>query len=260
MQALRQLGASVLFAAVSFAIILGGLTTALAEKRIDEPAPVITETSPPTDVPYLAATATLGAPGLLPSPTIISSPTFTATIPASTVCPAPNGWVAYFVQVGDTLESLALRYSIPAKTIQEQNCLVSPNLIPDTRIYVPAIPTATPIPCGPPASWITYTVQHGDNLYRISLAYRVTVAQLQSANCLGSSTRINVGENLYVPNVPTSTPAVTDAPTPTTTLTPTSTEISTETPTPTSSPTATFTFTPSPTNTATQTPSETPLP
>jgi LysM repeat protein len=260
MQALRQLGASVLFAAVSFAIILGGLTTALAEKRIDEPAPVITETSLPTDVSYLKATATLGAPGLLPSPTIISSPTFTATIPASTVCPAPSGWAAYFVQVGDTLDSLALRYNIPATTIQEQNCLISPNLIPDTRIYVPAISTATPIPCGPPAGWITYTVQRGDNLYRISLAYRVTVAQLQSANCLGSSTRINAGENLYVPNVPTSTPAVTDTPTPTTTLTPTSTDISTETPTPTNSPTATFTLTPSPTNTATQTPSETPLP
>ncbi len=266
MQALRQFGASVLFAAISFSIILGGLTTALAEKRINEPAPTITETSLPTRDARASATVTPATPGLLPSPTNISSPTATAIIPTSSTCAIPTGWVSYIIQINDTLEGVAARYHISATTLQEKNCLISPNLIPDTRIYVPATPTATPILCGPPSSWITYTVKPGDNLFRLSLAYRVTQEQLQLANCLGSSTLIKAGEKLYVPNVPTSTPAVTNTPSPTITHTPTRTLPPMMTLTATNTPTATFTttsspsYTPSPTNTATQIPSEIPLP
>ncbi|NQU30601.1 MAG: LysM peptidoglycan-binding domain-containing protein, partial [Anaerolineae bacterium] len=113
------------------------------------------------------------------------------------------------------------------------------------------------IPCGVPAGWITYTVKSGDNLFRIGLAYRVTVADLQSANCLGYSTGIIIGKNIYVPNVPTSTPAITNTLMPTATHTSTST---TQPPTQTSTATATMalpTNTPAPTNTATVTSSPT---
>ncbi|MBT3337991.1 MAG: LysM peptidoglycan-binding domain-containing protein [Anaerolineae bacterium] len=265
MQALRQLGASVLFAAVSFSIILGGLTMALAEKRINEPAPTITETSLPTrDAHAPSFTVTPAAPGLLPSFTPISSPLPTAIIPDPAACAIPNGWTAYFVQINDTLESVAAAYNIPPATLQEKNCLISASLISDTRIYVPAAsvtPTTVYTPCGKPSGWITYIIKTDDNLYRISLAYRVTVAQLQSANCLGNSDKIRAGEKLYVPNVPTSTPAVTATPSPTITPTPT---LIFSTLTPTTTFTATFTLTPSHTpthtHTPTPTPSETPIP
>ncbi|MBT3315213.1 MAG: LysM peptidoglycan-binding domain-containing protein [Anaerolineae bacterium] len=267
MQALRQLGGSILVGAISFLLILGGLSTTLAEENINKPPLTITETSLPTSVSADVQTATLSAPGLLPTATIVSSPSPTATIPAPAVCPAPSGWQPYIVQSGETLAGLATRYATTTNTLQTANCLVGTALLPDTQIYVPSAPTLTPIPCGPPSGWIFYTVKTGDNLYRISLAYRVSVAQLQSANCLGYSTQIKVGEKLYVPNVPTSTPATTNTATQTATqlattiptITATATSMPSETPTatesvaaPTETPTATNTE--SPTATFTNTP------
>lgn len=264
-QALQQLGASFLFGILSILLIIGGLTTALAEKSINQPpTPKITKTSLPTRDTQTGFTETPVSSGLVPSPSSMpGSPTntLTATLPPSTVCPAPAGWSSYIVQPGDTLESLAGRYNTTPATLKEKNCLVSNDLLPDTRLYMPPYPTATPIPCGAPASWILrYTVQAGDNLYRIGLKYRVSVAQLQQANCLGYSTRIKVGQILKVPNVPTSTPETTATATPSKTPSPTLTPSNTptiESPTPLP---ATETFTPTPTNTATETPTESPTP
>ncbi len=267
MQSLRQLGISILFAAISLMLILGGFSASLAESQIDHPQFAPTETSPPTREAVDTSTPTLATPGLLPSPTISSSPTPTITLLPPTSCPPPTGWVAYAVQVSDTLDNLALSYKVPKERLQVGNCLFGDNLIPNTLIYLPPTQpptiTATFIPCGAPASWITYVVKAGDNLYRISLAYRVTVSQLQNANCLGNSINIAVGQRLYVPNVPTSTPALTSTPTITATHptetptqtssveTPTNTETSvhpseTFTPLPpkTDTPIPTFTYTP----------------
>ena len=255
MQALRQLGGSILTGAISFLLIMGGLSTTLAEESINKPPLTITETSLPTSVSVDVKTATLSAPGLLPTATIVSSPSPTSTIPASIVCPAPSGWQPYIVQSGETLDSLATRYGTTTNMLQAANCLVGTALLPDTQIYVPSAPTLTPIPCGPPSGWVFYTVKAGDNLYRISLAYRVSVAQLQNANCLGYSTQIKVGQKLYVPNVPTSTPPTTS--TATATATQTATQLATATPTV----TATATSMPSETPTATESvaaPTETP--
>lgn len=110
--------------------------------------------------------------------------------------------------------------------------------------------TATTSTCGPPFGWVkTYIVQPGDTLFRIAFNHYTTTSALQQANCKGSSTNINPGEKLWVPNVATRTPGVTvipDFPS----STPVPTDPLTETPLP-------FTASPSPTNTnvpATQTP------
>ncbi len=263
MQALRQLGGSILIGTISFLLILGGLSTALAEESINKPPLTITETSLPTSVSADVKTATLSAPGLLPTATIVSSPSPTATTPAPVVCPAPSGWQPYIVQSGESLDSLATRYGTTTDILKTANCLVGTTLLPDTQIYVPSAPTLTPIPCGPPSGWIFYTVKTGDNLYRISLSYRTSVPQLQSANCLGYSTQIKVGQKLYVPNVPTSTPETTNTPTPTPTAT--ATQLSTTTPTVTASATSMPTETPTatesiaaPTETPTATNTESP--
>ena len=250
-QALQKLGTSFLFGLIFFVIILGGMVTALAENQTNHPPTVTqTETSPPTSVPQ--RDTILNTPtnqSLPPSPSITSSPTSAATsIPSSTGCSAPAGWSSYTVQLGETLNMLATRYSIPAATLKERNCLPTDELTPNNQLFVPPYPTATPIPCGPPYNWTQiYTVKAGDNLFRIGLKYRVTILQLQQANCLGYSTKIKVGQQLYVPNVPTSTPATTNTPTPTQTFT------STNTPeTPTATPvTPTETFTPLPEETDT---------
>jgi LysM repeat protein len=256
-QALQQLSTSFLFAALFVLLTVGGLITALAEKSINQPPTAeITETSIPTSVAQIDFTETPVDSGLAPSPSSIpASPTHTATLAPSTACPAPTGWASYIIQPGDTLDGLARRYGLGTNILKEKNCLVSSELVPDTRLHVPPYPTATPIPCGAPASWTQrYTVLSGDNLYRIGLKYRVSVGQLQQANCLGYSTQIKVGQILKVPNVPTSTPQVTHtlpaSQTPSATLTATNAPPSkTPTPVPT-------TITPSltPENTASATP------
>jgi len=220
MQAIRQLGPSVLFAVISLLLTIGILSTALAEKQIDQSPPAETAGNLPVSTPTEAPSQMLPTPGLLPSATVSTSPIQNATIPAPT----------------------------------------------STLIYDPttiAGSTLTLIPCGAPAGWISYTVRSGDNLFRLGLAYRIPVPELQNANCLGYSTQIIVGEKLFVPNVPTSTPAITNTLTPTTTQTPTSTSTitattlpSTSTATSTATATATLalpTETPTPTDTATAT-------
>jgi hypothetical protein len=92
-----------------------------------------------------------------------------------------------------------------------------------------ATPTVSPTPtktllavdCGPPSGWVLHTIREGETLDSISALYRVTVAELQKANCRGEMTFIVPGEKFYVPNVATSTPTNTLTPTPTVTKTPT---------------------------------------
>ncbi len=57
---------------------------------------------------------------------------------------------------------------------------------------------------------VVHTVQPGDNLYRISLRYGVTMDDLASANEIVDRTRIFVGQNLIIPglDVPTTSEVV----------------------------------------------------
>ncbi|HVM72144.1 MAG TPA: LysM peptidoglycan-binding domain-containing protein [Anaerolineales bacterium] len=130
-----------------------------------------------------------------------------------------------------------------------------------TMIGATAVLVHTQVPCGAPAGWVVYYVQPGDSLYRISVIYGVTVAELQRANCLGSSTTLHTGQTLYVP------PWAPIAPTPTlpivigSTSTPTATQVvlpPTSTPTEASISTATEVPTEIPTEIPTEVPTEVP--
>lgn len=278
-----------ILAAIISLIILGGSLVLALEENSASVAYVASLTPSPAHSSTPVNTTRPGEPTHTPS--LTAEPTNTPTESRPTSCPYPEGWIQITVQEGDSLESLAEAYGTTAKRLSEANCLLSDSLPVGATIYVPApSPTLTPSPvsppptqpiqCGPPPGWIPYTVQPGDNLYRISLAYGVSISELQQANCLGSSTRIQTGQLLYVPNVPTRVVTATPSRTPTKTATPTATKTSpptatntaqpptgtatktaTATPTATASPTATNTntFTPVP-PTATSTPTQTPVP
>jgi len=251
MQKTRELGPGFLLGVVFFLIILGGGALALAESNI---IPVsVPPTLPPTitiiHLPVDTAAPSETAPGVTDTPL----PTVTETStppPPPTNCPPPNGWVAITINANDTLYSLAARYNLTPETLAQQNCLLTADLLPGSIIYVPFVPTIVPTACHPPARWVIYIVQPGDNLYRISLKYRITVAELQRGNCMGASQSIYAGQRLYVPNVSTSTPNVTNTPSPseTETTSPTPAPPS-ETPAP-----ASATLTPTDTLTPTATP------
>lgn len=236
MKALRELSIGLLTALASTLIVIGALAFSMSEGgKIAPPKSPPPSTSTPAMIP-LQPTVT--------SQASLITATLSPTLPNT--CAIPEKWVAYTIQSGDSLDQLAEKHKISTKALMKANCLISEELSPGTVLYLPPIqketpvsasatpvtfPTLTPIPCGPPAGWVRYVVKQGDTLFKISLMYGVSVAQLQAANCLGNSTLIYAGTVIFVPNVP---PRITPTRTPTSTeKPPTNTPLpKTKTPTP----------------------------
>lgn len=255
MQAVKQLGGGLLLGLISLTVVIGAISLALAEGYVPQPA-LFLASETPGDTPFpTSGIATSFEFLLTPFPSDTPLPSFTPVPPVN--CPPPSGWLRYSVRGGDTIESIALAYHITAGTLIQANCLISTTLLPGYILYVPPLPTNTILACGAPAGWIQYTVRSGDTLFKISQLYRTTVSQLQQANCLGGSTTIFTGQKLWVPNVPTSTPAIT--------ATIITLEFATATPEPSATPQPTNTIEPSatpvpPTSTPTPTPTPPPTP
>lgn len=207
MQAVKQLGGGLLLGFISLAIVIGGMLLALAEGYVPQPA-LFLASETPGDTPFPTSDIATSFDFLLtPFPSDTPTPSFTPIPPVN--CPPPLGWMPIAVGGGDTIESIAAQYHTTADVLVQANCLISASLLPGYTLYVPQPPTNTILACGSHSGWIQYTVQAGDTLFKISQLYRTTVSQLQQANCLGSSSTIFVGQKLWVPNVSTSTPAVT---------------------------------------------------
>jgi LysM repeat protein len=203
MRFLRSIAFGLGIAILATSVVLGSLSLAMLEGTLPDgsagiPAPSETGTLPAMETPADKI------------PFSSEAPTFTATLPPTpSACPPPAGWVPITVQPNENLEILANRHFLKIDQIIQANCLTSETLVIGSLLYLPALPTDTLIPCGPPAGWITYTVQPKDNLYQISNLYQTSVPQLQAANCMGYSTLIKIGQRLYVPNVATITPTKT---------------------------------------------------
>jgi LysM repeat protein len=180
---------------ISFMLVIGSILTAFAETSYSSGE---NQDSPPTqevtDIVFITITNSL-APTAFPSETP-NPPTPSATTedPTST----------------------------------SENPTVPPTINPTNT------PSSSSAACTPPTGWITYTVRSGDNLFKISKAFGSTVPELQAANCMGSSTTIITGSQVWVPNVATITPTPTKTPKPS--KTPTITPIPSDTPPPPNTP------------------------
>ncbi len=273
MQSLRQLGAGFVLAFASFALVIGAFSLSMLEGGLNPIQAVSPSTIPNINTPVLLPTLPpIPAAGITETATQISSPSPTASLPPPpTNCPPPTGWQAIILLPFDTLENLSSRYLTSPTELILNNCLISNTLMPGSILYVPAnritntattsfsLPSATLIPCGAPIGWTgRYQVQTGDTLFKISGLYRVTVNQIQLANCMGNNTQITPGQLLIVPNVATSTITVT----PLVLIFASNTATLTNTATLPASPTAlpTFTASPSPAPSATTAPSATSVP
>jgi LysM repeat protein len=259
MDTIRQIGGSLLLAMFSVALVLGGISLALAESYVPQ-IPTPTQILPPTSIfganVTSTETSTLAMVSFTPD-----TPSPSPTVPPPTSCPPPAGWIAVSVQPGDSLQFLASRYRVTPENLSAANCLFSSELPVGSIVYVPPVPTQTSVPCGPPPGWVRYTVQPGNTLTGLSLSFGVSVTQLQFANCMPfNQFYIATGQVIWVPNVATHTPRATATKTltpvviifPTLTWTPSITPSPTKTlpPTNTPVPTATFTSSPPPTFTA----------
>lgn len=109
---------------------------------------------------------------------------------------------SYTVQRGDTLYSIARRFSTTVTAIAQANNIVNPNLIYTGQVLI--IPTGDggtppPPPPPPPSGTTTYTVQSGDTLSRIALRFGVTVQAIAQLNGIVNVNVIYVGQVLQIP-------------------------------------------------------------
>lgn len=121
-----------------------------------------------------------------------------------------GGQTIYVVRPGDTLTNIAGRFNTTVTAIAQTNGITNINriqagqqlIIPATGgpVVVPTSPVvpATPVPTPLPTP-ATYVVQPGDNLYRISLRFGVTMAALAQANGILNVNRLFAGQVLVIP-------------------------------------------------------------
>jgi len=143
-----------------------------------------------TAMPAAPAAAATSTPA--PQPTVAPQPTAAATGPT-----------VHTVQSGERLFSIARLYNVNPYAIAQLNGISAPYLIyPGQKLKIPGTgPSATPVPnqTPVPGSGKTYTVQAGDNLFRIALKFGVSMQAIAAANGLGNYNFIYIGQVLKIP-------------------------------------------------------------
>jgi len=209
MRAIREILGGLVLAIIAAGTIVGGLWLAVTETGQGITAPTViaavtVEASPTAFVPSVAASASATP---LPTQTTKPLPSLTATRqatkpPTATATTAASATVAASATMAPSATATATATTLPPSA---------------TFTSIANSPT----PCGPPISWVQYTVAAGDTLFQLSLRYGVSQQQLQTANCL-ATTEIKVGQVLFVPFVASATP---QAATATATIVPSDTPI-----------------------------------
>ncbi len=165
----------------------------------EEPPTAELPTESPTESPTEQPTEpppTQTQPPATTAPTPISS-TPVPTTPAPTQTPSPTGSVTHVIQRGENLFRIALRYGTTVQAIASANGIANPSLIHVGQTLT--IPSSGTEPPSPPAGDTTYTVQPGDNLFRIALRYNISYLYLAQYNGIASPSNIYVGQVLRIP-------------------------------------------------------------
>lgn len=206
------------------ALIYGSSTEAIIEANgLDESAFINAGQSIVIPVRLVPATE---VPGLNPVMAVATQAPIATQAVAATVAPtaiaiggptsqqptsAITGTTEYTVQRGDTLSRLAVTFNTTIDALVQLNGIANPNqLIAGQLLRVPGtggaqpgvvatspviVSTSTPVPQQP----VSYVVQPGDNLYRISLRLGVSMAALASANNITNFNRVFAGQVLIIP-------------------------------------------------------------
>jgi LysM repeat protein len=152
------------------------------------PTPV--ETPAPTPVPTEVPTA---PPVATPIPTPVPPMPTTEAVVAP-----PGGERTHVVQPGEWLLQIARQYGVDWRELAAYNNIVNPNRIyPGQVLRIPG--TGGQPPTG---NEILYTVQPGDNLFRIALRYNLNYLYLASYNGIANPHQIRVGQVIRIPVIP----------------------------------------------------------
>ena len=156
----------------------------------------------------------MAPPSVTPSnPVVVATPPPVVVPPAVPSVPPPvvgDGTVReHTIASGDTFGSLAKKYGVTSKGIQDANPGVDSRRlkigqkikIPPQKAATPATPTAGG-PAGAPApdtaGGTSYAVKSGDNLTKIAKSHGISVKALRAANSLRTD-QLKVGQKLTIP-------------------------------------------------------------
>lgn len=212
--------------------------------------PAVLAPEPTATATLVPPTATV-APSATPvPPTATQTATVTLTFTA-TPTKTPSGPFEYTVLEKDNCWDISIKFKV------DLNALLALNNFPagqcpittGQKIMIPApgqtLPSPTPVDVSKlvPGTLFEYTVQTGDTLRGIALAFNSTQAAILTQNKMTDPNKLVAGQKLVIPvNIATPVPTTTDTPTPKpATVTPTGAA-------------ATATATKAPTGTATKAP------
>jgi len=123
-----------------------------------------------------------------------------------------EGGTPVTVGPGDSIETIARRYGVPAPAIMKANKLTAPATVhPGQQLVIPRYQAAhapAPSPKLAPAAAMSparnaavHVVAPGETLSRISRLYGKPVGELARANHIPVTARLNVGDRLVIPGV-----------------------------------------------------------
>ena len=177
----------------------------------DTPTPTSTPDDTPTPTPTPEDTPTpTPTPEDTPTPTPTSDGTPTPT-PTHTPTPLQEDILGYHtVQPGETLYCIGRAYGVDPYTIASQNGILNPNLIyAGTVLAIPNAPRVLPDGRKCPRQFdgdepsddcrLYHTIVWGENLYRISLRYGISMWAIAEANNITNLNFIRAGEVLCIP-------------------------------------------------------------
>lgn len=177
--------------------------TSVAMTEMAVASPPATETpTPPPPVPEETTPEPTPAPTEIPTVVPMETPTSTPVPPpisVTEVAPPPaSAERTHVVRQGEWLLQIARQYGVDWRELAAYNNIVNPNRIyPDQVLRIPG--TGGQPPTG---NEILYTVQPGDNLFRIALRYNLNYLYLASYNGIANPHQIRVGQVIRIPVSP----------------------------------------------------------
>ena len=116
---------------------------------------------------------------------------FNAVTPASAQTPPPSSGPVYIVQSGDTLWSIAIRFSVSVSDIMAVNNMVSQDIFTGDRLIIPGL-------TGLSGTLVTLPVPFGETLNSLSRKYGIDPALLIRLNHIVSPAELYAGYSLVV--------------------------------------------------------------
>src|SRR6516225_5932933 len=125
-----------------------------------------------------------------------------------------DGGTAITVAAGESIDTIARRYGVPASVIMQANNIAAPaTLHPGQRLVIPrykpsrvattppprpAVPTPAPA-ASPAGNANVHVVAAGDTLSKIAHRYHKSVNEIAKANNIRPTATLNVGDRLTIP-------------------------------------------------------------